>query len=123
MNNSEDNCDIIEIEDEFDYDKKNINLINNTDLLSKKRVDYLPNQKNNPINNINISTVKTNAVKQENGKENDNNNNNGILNDSYNNKDLNMELSESKQKITPNDMQRSTIFGNLTNNMKIIGKK
>ena len=124
LNNTEDNCDIIECEDEFDYDKNNFNLINNNDLLSEKRFNYLSNQMQNAITN-NIRTVKTNPIRQENGKENENdneNNNNGISNDSYNNKDLNMELSASKNKFSTNDVQRSTIFGNLINNEENGGK-
>ena len=42
--------------------------------------------------------------------------NNDLLNDSYLNKDLNMELSISKNKINGSEIQSSTIFENLINN-------
>ena len=114
--------DIIDCEEEFDFDKNINNSIKNADILSGKRVNYLP--KLNPLPN-NLRNIKINNSKKENGKENENeneNNSNGILNDSYNNKDLNMELSVSKNKITINDNQRSTIFGNLINNEENGGK-
>ena len=120
LNNSEDSEDIIDCEDEFDDNNHLIDSIKNVDGLNGKRVNYLPvlSPSSNNLNNIKI-------IKQENGKEEDNEigNNNGILNDSYNNKDLNMELSISKNKINPNEMQRSTIFGNLINNNEENGGK
>ena len=124
LNNTEDNCDIIECEDDFGYNNDIFNTIKNTDLLSEKRTNYLPNLMQNVINNNNIITIKSYTARQENGKENEyeNNNNNGIINDSYNNKDLNMELSVTKPKINTIDVQRSTIFDNLINNEENGGK-
>ena len=125
LNNSDDNCDIIECDDEFEFDNNITNYIKNTDILSTKKSNFLQNQNHNSKNNNNAKTIKAYTLKQENGKENENeyeNNNNGILNESYNNKDLNMELSISKNKITINDAQRSTIFGNLINNEENGGK-
>ena len=125
LNNSDDNCDIIECDDEFEFDNNITNYIKNTDILSTKKSNFLQNQNHNSKNNNNAKTIKAYTLKQENGKENENeyeNNNNGILNESYNNKDLNMEISISKNKITINDAQRSTIFGNLINNEENGGK-
>ena len=124
LNNTDDNCDIIECEDEFGLGSDILNSIKNKDLLSEKRINYIPNQNQNAITN-NIKTIKSYSMKQENGKENENeyeNNNNGILNDSFNNKDLNMELSVTKPKLNTIDAQRSTIFGNLVNNEENGGK-
>ena len=124
LNNTDDNCDIIECEDEFGLGSDILNSIKNKDLLSEKRFNYIQNQNQNTITN-NIKTIKSYSMKQENGKENENeyeNNNNGILNDSFNNKDLNMELSVTKPKINTIDVQRSTIFGNLVNNEENGGK-
>ena len=127
LNNTDDNCDIIECEDEFGLGSDILNSIKKNDFLSERMVNYIPNQKPNAITN-NIRTIKPYSIKQENGKENENdsennnNNNNGILNDSFNNKDLNMELSVTKPKINTIDVQRSTIFGNLVNNEENGGK-
>ena len=66
LDSTEDYCDIIECDDEFECDKnasKNLN-IKNTDLLSEKRVNYLPIQ-NVIINNI--PSIKPSDMKQENG--------------------------------------------------------
>ena len=112
LNYSDESEDIIDCEDEFDDNYHMSNSIKNVETLNGKRVNYLPklNPSSSNLNNIKI-------IRQENGKEDENEiiNNNGILNDSYN-KDLNMELSVSKNRISPNEMQRSTIFGNLINN-------
>ena len=120
LNISEESEDIIDCEDEFDDNNHMIDSIKNVDGLNGKRINYLPslNPSSSNLNNIKI-------IKQENGKEEDNEieNNNGILNDSYNNKDLNMELSISKNRISPSEMQRSTIFGNLINNNEENGGK
>ena len=123
LNNTEDKCDIIECDDDFGYNNDIFNSIKNTDLLSEKRFHYLSNPMQKVITN-NIKTIKSYTTKKENGKENENEyeNNNGILNDSYNNKDLNMELSVTKPKINTIDAQRSTIFGNLINNEENGGK-
>ena len=127
LNNSDDNCDIIECDDEFEYDNNILNYIKNTDILIAKKSNFSQGQNNQNSNSKNIKTIKPYSFKQENGKEKEKeneleNNNNDILNDSYNNKDLNMELSISKNKITINDAQRSTIFGNLINNEENGGK-
>ena len=120
LNISEESEDIIDCEDEFDDNNHIADSIKNADGLNGKRINYLPvlNPSSSNLNNIKI-------IKQENGKEEDNEieNNNGILNDSYNNKDFNMELSISKNRISPNEMQRSTIFGNLINNNEENGGK
>ena len=116
LNNTDDNCDIIECDDNFECEQYITDSIKNVDLLSDKRANYLP-QTNN------IKNIKSYEQKHKNIKENENENkNNGILNDSFNNKDLNMELSISKNKIEINDIQRSTIFGNLINNEENGGK-
>ena len=124
IRNLEDYCDIIECEDEFECD----NSIRNADLLSEKRINYLPIQK---IAINNLDHFKSNAIK-ENGKEiakeeekdidNEKEINNGILNESFNNNELNMELSATKRKISFNENQRSTIFNNLINSEENGGK-
>ena len=120
LNISEESEDIIDCEDEFDDNNHIADSIKIVDGLNGKRINYLPslNPSSSNLNNIKI-------IKQENGKEEENDieNNNGILNDSYNNKDLNMELSISKNRISPNEIQRSTIFGNLSNNNEENGGK
>ena len=120
LNISEESEDIIDCEDEFDDNNHIADSIKIVDGLNGKRINYLPslNPSSSNLNNIKI-------IKQENGKEEENEieNNNGILNDSYNNKDLNMELSISKNRISPNEIQRSTIFGNLSNNNEENGGK
>ena len=126
IRNLEDYCDIIECEDEFECNKNIANSFKNTELLSGKRINYLPIQK---ISLNNLEYFKNNNIKKENGKENENENdknnelNNCILNDSFNNKEINMELSASKRMTSiNNDNKKNTIFDNLQNNEENGGK-
>ena len=141
---SEDDCDIIECDDEFDCDNFMFNMIKNVDInnTKSKRVNYFyenNKQKNlNENNNLNYNKDENiNISKNLNDNNiiinviNDNNNtirkeknsvNNELLNDSYINKDLNMELSVSKNKINGSEIQSSTIFENLINNEQSVEK-
>ena len=88
MNKQDDDCDIIECEDEFECSQNMFDLIKNVDIANgknSKRFNYFHENRND---------IK---------KEFDTfNNNNEILSDSYINKDLNMELSVSKSKLNGN---------------------
>ena len=66
LDSTEDYCDIIECDDDFECEKNITNSINikNTDLINEKRVNYLPIQ-NVIINNI--PSINQNDMKQENG--------------------------------------------------------
>ena len=122
IDKKEEECDIIECEDDFECDQNIIDLIKNVDINNKKRSNYF--HENNKIikhNKYNNEYIEQNNI------SNDNDNkiiiNNELLNDSYiNNKDLNMELSESKNKNNGSEIQSSTIFENLINNEGSIEK-
>ena len=107
INKIEDDCDIIECEDDFDCENL-IDLIKNVDIHNNKRNDYFYDKKN--------------VLKKNDKKEKEIIGNNELLNDSYINKDLNMELSVSKNIINGSEIQSSTIFENLVNNEKSMEK-
>ena len=107
INTIEDDCDIIECEDDFDCENL-IDLIKNVDIHNNKRNDYFYNKKN--------------VLKKNDKKEKEIIGNYELLNDSYINKDLNMELSVSKNIINGSEIQSSTIFENLINNEKSMEK-
>ena len=94
VNKQDDECDIIECEDEFECSQNMFDLIKNVDIA---------NGKNNKRFNYFYEDNKD--IKKESGI---NNKNNEILNDSYINKDLNMELSISKNKIKENANNEAT---------------
>ena len=113
----EDDCDIIECgDDEFECDKNILDLMKNVDIPNNKLTNYFP--ENNNKNKIRNDISKENTIR----KEKQNASNNELLNDSYINKDLNMELSISKNKINGSEVQSSTIFENLINNDQSIEK-
>lgn len=88
VNKQDDDCDIIECEDEFECSQNMFDLIKNVDNANgknSKRFNYFYENKN--------------GIKKESDIQKIQNNNNEILNDSYINKDLNMELSISKNKL------------------------
>ena len=114
----EDDCDIIECgDDEFECDKNILDLMKNVDITNNKRINYF--NENNNKNKIKNDMSKENSSIR---KEKENASNNELLNDSYINKDLNMELSISKNKINGSEVQSSTIFENLINNDQSIEK-
>ena len=135
IDKTEDDCDIIECEDDFECENL-IDLIKNVDINNNKRKNYFSEKNNNIRNNNNIKNnnknnikiynnkeySKSNSIEKEKVKEKEIISNNELLNDSYINKDLNMELSISKNKINSSDIQGSTIFENLANNEKSIEK-
>ena len=88
LESTEDFCDIIECEDEFECDKNLSGSINhkNKELLNEKRVNYLPIQ-NLIINNI--PNMKSNAVTKENGVSLLNDCENQIIIKDYLDKDIN----------------------------------
>ena len=89
VNKQDEECDIIECEDEFECSQNMFDLIKNVDIANGK------NSKR-----FNYFYEDNNGIKQESGIKN---NNNEIMNNSYiNNKDLNMELSVSKNKLNGN---------------------
>jgi hypothetical protein len=88
VNKQDEECDIIECEDEFECSQNMFDLIKNVDIANGK------NSKR-----FNYFYEDNNGIKQESEIKN---NNNEILNDSYINKDLNMELSVSKNKLNGN---------------------
>ena len=124
IESSEDFCDIIECEDEFECEKNisNTGKIKNSEILSDKRVDYLP-IKNKEINDK--ENINQNDVKQENGGNMLDNRENQLLIKDYDDKGKpNLKLSnninlfriskptnlsfsdkneESKKKIVEND--------------------
>ena len=69
IESSDDYCDIIECEDEFECDRKlsDSGNMKSSDILNEKRVNYLPIQ-NLIINNI--ENIKSNAIPKENGGNN-----------------------------------------------------
>ena len=122
IDKNEDDCDIIECEDEFECENI-LDLIKNVDIPNKKRSNYF-NVKNNILkgNKKNKSNRYDKENSNEKEKEMISNNNNVLLNDSYINKDLNMELSVSKNKINGSEIQCSSIFENLNKEEKSIEK-
>ena len=95
IESSEDFCDIIECEDEFECEKNisNTGKIKNSEILSDKRVDYLP-IKNKEINNK--ENINQNDVKQENGGNMLDNRENQLLIKDYDDKGKpNLKLSNN----------------------------
>ena len=115
INKIEDECDIIECEDDFECENL-IDLIKNVDIHNKRRNNYFFNKNNILKNNEN------NKEKNNEKKEKEIISNNELFNESYINKDLNMELSISKNIINGSEIQSSTIFENLVNNEKSLEK-
>lgn len=107
VNKQDDECDIIECEDEFECSQNMFDLIKNVDVANcknSKRLNYFYED--------NKSIKKESDI---------NNNNNEILNDSYINKDLNMELSVSKNKLSGNTNSEVAVEKqNDNDNLKII---
>ena len=107
LDSTEDYCDIIECEDDFECDKNITNSLNikKTDLLNEKRVNYLPIQ-NVIINNI--PSVKSNDVKQENGGNIIENVKSQLIIQDYNEKNSNKNYNINLFQITkPNNMSFS----------------
>ena len=107
LDSTEDYCDIIECEDDFECDKNITNSlnINKTDLVKEKRVNYLPIQ-NVIINNI--PSVKSNDVKQENGGNIIENVKSQLKIQDYNEKNSNKNYNINLFQITkPNNMSFS----------------
>ena len=107
LDSTEDYCDIIECEDDFECDKNITNSLNikKTDLVKEKRVNYLPIQ-NVIINNI--PSVKSNDVKQENGGNIIENVKSQLKIQDYNEKNSNKNYNINLFQITkPNNMSFS----------------